>query len=178
MRGVLYRQKRFDFFRNVQLFLVTLRVIAIISEVSWIYESECFKIWLQRICPYTSQQLSTQPLHSFNETALYFIASYKIHILYPHPLLHFLNLGPPLIRASVFQSFFELFLASPKLRTESSHRRKSIKQFFSFWKYCKTHIKTCAEVAFLINFVGKEVLAQMFPCESCKIFKNIFLTAF
>ena len=39
---------------------------------------------------------------------------------------------------------------------------------------------TCARVSFLIgvacNFIKKETLAQVFSCEFCEIFKNIFLT--
>ena len=32
--------------------------------------------------------------------------------------------------------------------------------------------KICARVSFLINFVTKETLAQVFSCEFCEIFKN------
>ena len=42
---------------------------------------------------------------------------------------------------------------------------------------------TCARVSFLIklqaegcNFVKKETLIQVFSCEFCEVFKNIFLT--
>ena len=33
---------------------------------------------------------------------------------------------------------------------------------------------TCAKVSFLINFIKKEALAQMFSCELCEISKNTF----
>ena len=33
---------------------------------------------------------------------------------------------------------------------------------------------TCARVSFLINFIKKETLAQMFYCEFCEISKNTF----
>ena len=36
--------------------------------------------------------------------------------------------------------------------------------------------KTCAKISFLINFIKKKALAQVFSCEFSEIFKNTFFT--
>ena len=56
-------------------------------------------------------------------------------------------------------------------KNRSSHRIYSE-------KFRKIHKKkTCARVTGLrtVNFIEKETLAQVFPCEFCKISKNNFL---
>ena len=37
---------------------------------------------------------------------------------------------------------------------------------------------TCARVSFLINFIKKETLAQVFSCEIFEISKNTFFTEY
>ena len=38
----------------------------------------------------------------------------------------------------------------------------------------KSQENTCARVSFLINFIKKETLAQLFSCKFCEIFNNIY----
>ena len=44
------------------------------------------------------------------------------------------------------------------------------------WKFRKIHTKTPVPVSLACNFFKKETLAQVFSCEFCEIFKNIFFT--
>ena len=74
-----------------------------------------------------------------------------------------------------------------KQRTEAVAQRCSFKKvFLEIWQ--NSQEKTCARASFLMkllvkanNFIKKEtdtnvMLTQMFSCEFCEIFKNIFLT--
>ena len=53
--------------------------------------------------------------------------------------------------------------------------RCSVKKMFSEISQ-KSQENTCARVFFLINFIKKETLAQVFFCEFWEISKNAFLT--
>ena len=64
------------------------------------------------------------------------------------------------------------------------YKRKAVAQTCSVKKVFleisqNSQENTCARVSFLIaacNFIKKETLAQVFPCEFCKISKNNFFT--
>ena len=58
---------------------------------------------------------------------------------------------------------------------EAVAQRCSVKKMFSEISQ-NLQENTCARVFFLVNFIKKETLAQVFSCEFCKISKNTFLT--
>ena len=76
--------------------------------------------------------------------------------------------------------FFKLVNIRPKhvfwfysLSYRSSHQGCSVRKvFLEILQNSKE--KTCARVSFLINFIKKKILAQVFSCEFCEISKNTF----
>ena len=83
------------------------------------------------------------------------------------------------------KSFLPYFLASEATHqslVRSSHRRCFVRKVF-LEILENSQENTCARVSFLIklqasacNFIKKETLAQLFCCESCKIYKDTFFT--
>ena len=59
------------------------------------------------------------------------------------------------------------------MNIRSSHRRCSIKKVFQEISQ-NLQENTYSRVSFLIKFIKKETLAQVFFCEFCEIFKNTF----
>ena len=58
-------------------------------------------------------------------------------------------------------------------QVRSSHRGCSIKKVFS--KISKNHLKTpVPESLFSFNFIKKETLVQVFPCEFCELLRTSF----
>ena len=57
-----------------------------------------------------------------------------------------------------------------KLPLEVFHKKRCC------WKFRKIHTKTPVAMSLAWNFFKKESLAQVFSCEFCEIFKNIFFT--
>ena len=64
--------------------------------------------------------------------------------------------------------------------TEAVAQRCSVKNLF-IEIFQNSYQNTCVRVSFFIklqasmcNFIKKETLAQVFPCEFCKIFKNTY----
>ena len=66
--------------------------------------------------------------------------------------------------------YLSLAVAPVFVPDRSSHRRCSVKKgvLRNFAKFTGKH---------LCNFLKKETLAQVFSCEFCEIFKNIFFTS-
>ena len=71
----------------------------------------------------------------------------------------------PSLRASTFNLFCFILLAVA--------RRCSVKKVF-FKISQNSQGNTCARVSLLINFIKKNTLVQVFPCEFCEISKNTF----
>ena len=78
---------------------------------------------------------------------------------------------------TVFSKFALLFLGVPFELSwtsfRSKHWRCSVKQMFLEISQ-NSYENTCVRVSFLIK-LQNETLAQLFSCEFCEIFKNIFL---
>ena len=58
---------------------------------------------------------------------------------------------------------------------EAVAQRCSVKKMFSEISQ-NLQENTCARVFFLVNFIKKETLAQVFSCEFCEISKSTFFT--
>ena len=72
--------------------------------------------------------------------------------------------------------FFVLILYSSNYMTQKQPLEVFYKEKVFLEILQHSQEKTCARVSFLIKFIKKETMAQMFSCEFCEFFTNTFFT--